>query len=133
MPPGPEAEPRELLRWSRRGEIAGGILCALGAVMLWDVEWARWTLFGLALLAFSPWPGPSAVLRRGQHDPQVFESDPERRRARGRTAALVLGATLVICSAVAGYLLDGLGAALFMGGLACLGAALGAWPFLRPR
>ena len=131
MPPGQRAEPRESLRWARHAEIAGGVFGILGALILWDVEWIRWILLGLAVAAFLPWLPPAAILRKSARDPTVLESDPQRGRARARKAVFILVPALVLGGGVAGYILDGAGAAIFMAVLMGLGAAVGAWPFLR--
>jgi hypothetical protein len=131
MPPVPGADPRESLRWARRAEIAGGIFGILGALVLWDVEWVRWILLGLAVVAFLPWLGPAAILRRSERDQTVLETDPQRGRARARKVVLILVPALVVASALAGYIIDGVGTATFMAVLVGLAALLGAWPFLR--
>jgi hypothetical protein len=79
----------------------------------------------------SPWPGPAAILRRAETRPEVLESDPERGRRRARPALLITVPLAGVMGAVVGYVADGAGAAVVVGGLTLAGALLGGWLYLR--
>ena len=107
-------------------------LGAIGAgVALWGAGWVHWVLIGVGLLGLSPWPGAHAILRRAERKPGVLVSDADRRRDRGRRAAQIQVPIYAIAGFVIGYLVDGLGAAIFMGAAMGFSAALGAWLFTR--
>ena len=130
-PPGPEADPRETLRWMRRFEVVGGVLCLALAVVLWDEGWVRWVLIAMGVSSLSPWPGARAILRRAERDPDVLVWDPEVRRRRARWYALIAVPVVTIAGAVAGYMSDGWSAAGFVGALAGASAGWGTWSVLR--
>jgi hypothetical protein len=131
VPPTSASDPREILRWVRRTEIVSGLAAVVAGIALWNAGWYHWLLIGVGLLTLSPWPGPRAILRRAERKPGVLVTDPERRRTRGRRAVQVLVPVYATVGFVAGYLVDGLGAAIFMGIAMGLSAALGAWVFVR--
>jgi hypothetical protein len=131
VPPTSSSEPREILRWVRRMEIVSGLAAIVAGIALWNAGWVHWLLVGVGLLSLSPWPGPQAILRRAERRPGVLVTDPERRRTRGRRAAQILVPVYATIGFGAGYLVDGLGAALFMGIAVGLSAALGAWLVVR--
>ena len=131
MPPTAATDPRETLRWVRRMELVSGGAAIIAGLALWNDGWWHWVLIGVGLLGFSPWPGARAILRRADRKPGVLVSDPERRRCRGRRVALVQVPLYAISGFVIGYLVDGLGAAIFMGLALGLTAAFAAWLSLR--
>jgi hypothetical protein len=130
-PPTSASDPREILRWVRRMEIVTGLAAIVAGIALWSAGWFHWVLVGVGLLGLSPWPGPQAILRRAERKPGVLVTDPERRRTRGRRAAQILVPVYATIGFVAGYLVDGLGAAIFMCVAMGLSATLGAWLFVR--
>jgi hypothetical protein len=125
------SDPREILRWVRRMEIVTGLAAIVAGIALWNAGWFHWLLIGVGLLGLSPWPGVQVILRRADRKPAVLVTDPERRRTRARRAAQILVPLYAISGFVAGYVLDGLGAAIFMGVAMGLSAGLGAWLFIR--
>jgi hypothetical protein len=131
MPPTAASDPREILRWVRRVELATGLGAIVAGLVLWNAGWFHWVLIGVGLLGLSPWPGARAILRRADRRPGVLISDPERRRHRGRRAAQVQVPLYAISGFVIGYVVDGLGAAIFMGVAMGLSAVAGAWLIVR--
>ncbi len=131
LPPPAGADPRETLRWVRRYEVISGLAALVLGLVLWNEGWWHWLLIGVGLLGMSPWPGAQAILRKAERKPNVLITDPDRRRARGRRAALVQIPLYLVGGAVLGYQLDGWPAAIFMGALMGAGAGLGAWRSLR--
>lgn len=131
MPPALEADPKETLRWVRRVELVSGIAAIALGLALWTMGWWHWVLLAVGLVGLSPWPGPRAILRRAERKPGVLVSDPIRRRARGRRATRVVVPLYFLTGAVAGYILDGWAAAVYMGLLMGAGPVLGAWSYRR--
>jgi 4-hydroxybenzoate polyprenyltransferase len=131
VPPNSASEPREILRWVRRVEIVTGLAAVVAGIALWNAGWFHWLLIGVGLLGLSPWPGAQAILRRADRKPGVLVTDPERRRTRGRRAAQIQVPLYAIAGLVIGYLVGGLGVALFMGVVMGFSAALGAWLVMR--
>jgi hypothetical protein len=58
-------------------------------------------------------------------------TDPESRRRRGRRALKIMVPAYTVIFTVAGYLLEGWGAAVFFFVIALLGSGLGVWFVLR--
>ena len=131
MPPSADTDPRETLAWVRRWELVGGIGAIALGLALWGEGWWHWLLIGVGLLSLSPWPGPAAILRRAERKPTILVADPDRRRARARRVTAIQVPALVVIGALVGYLVDGWDAAVTMGALMGVGAALGAWWVLR--
>jgi hypothetical protein len=88
-------------------------------------------LIAVGVLGLLPWPGARAILRRAERDPDVLVTDPDRRRARGRRAMMILVPAETLFVFAVGYLVDGWPAAIFMGPLGAAGALLGAWFYTR--
>jgi len=130
-PPAAASDPREILRWVRRVELASGVGAIVAGLVLWNAGWVHWLLIGVGLLGLSPWPGARAILRRAGRKPDVLITDPERRRRRGHRFAIVQVPLYAIGGSAIGYVVDGVGAAIFMGAAMGLSAALGAWWFVR--
>ena len=112
-------------------EIVTGIAAIAFGIALWNQGWWHWLLIGVGVLGLLPWFGAAAILRRGEHDPSVFESDPERGRQRGRRAALLGVLASVVIGGIVGYAAGGWGAAATIGAIAGASAGLGAWWFMR--
>src|SRR5579859_4609297 len=51
--PGPEADPRENLRYSRRMEVFSGMLGVIGGLATWSDGWWHWLILGGGVLALS--------------------------------------------------------------------------------
>lgn len=131
IPPTSGSDPHETLRWVRRVELVSGVSAIIAGVALWNEGWFHWLLIGTGLLCVSPWPGARAILRRAERDPGILVSDPERRRTRGRRAAQVQVPIFAVAGFVIGYVVDGLGAAIFTSAVTGVSVALGAWWFMR--
>jgi hypothetical protein len=95
------------------------------------VTWARCVLVALGLLSLSPWPGAARILRRAERRPELLIGDPDRRKARGWRAVLILVPLQTVIPFVVGYLIDGWPAALFVGGIAGISALGGVWFYAR--
>jgi hypothetical protein len=117
-------DPRELLRLSRRLEIAGGVVALVVAALTWSGEWWSWVLVAVGVLGLSPWPGPATVLRNAETRPEILESDPERGRRRARHSLMIMLPVATVIGMAVGYAADGASGALAVGGLMLLGAAL---------
>ena len=124
-------DPRELLRWSRRLEIAGGVVALVVAGLTWSGEWWSWILVAVGVLGLSPWPGPAAILRNAETRPEILETDPERGRRRARRSLMIMLPLATLIGVAVGYAADGAVGALAVGALMLVGAALGAWLYLR--
>jgi hypothetical protein len=112
-------------------EIVSAVFAFIVAALVWDVAWARWLLIAMGLLSLSPWPGAARILRRAERDPGVLVSDPERRRARGRRAVLIIVPVQVAIAFAVGYLIDGWPAAIYVGALAAIASFGGVWFYKR--
>jgi hypothetical protein len=126
-------DPRETLRWVRRMEIGGGVLGLAGAVVSWSGEWWSWLIVGGSLLSLSPWPGAAAILRRAEKRPEILIADPERRRERGRRLLRYLMPLNALVFTAVGYVVLGVGGALFFLALAAVSGALLYWLLSRLR
>jgi fatty acid desaturase len=126
-----DGDARELLRYSRRMEILGAVAALIGAAVTWSGEWWTWLLVGVGLLGLSPWPGPAAILRRAEKNPDILVDDPQRRRERARRLVTILVPAYTLLFTLAGYLLLGWGGALFFLVLGALSSGIGAWLVLR--
>jgi hypothetical protein len=128
-PPSPDADPREALRLTRRLEIVCGLLLIVSGATLVDEAFTRWAVIGCGLLSLSPWPGPAVILRRADKNPDILNWDPERRaEERAGRIAIVTTAIQALISGVVGYLIGGLGLAIFMAiVLGAIGALVSAW------
>jgi hypothetical protein len=124
LPPPPHAEPREVLYWVRRVELAGGVACLALAGAFWTGAWWNWALVVAGASGLSPWPGASAILRKADRRPHVLIADPHRRAARERRAILDVAPLYAGILFVVGLVASGLGAAIFMGVLGGIGAIL---------
>jgi hypothetical protein len=111
----------------RRTEIAGGVLGLAAAVVSWSGEWWSWLIVGGSLVSLSPWPGAAAILRRAEKRPEILIADPERRRERSRRLMrYVLPLNALVFTAV-GYLVFGVGGAIFFLALAAVSGGLSYW------
>jgi hypothetical protein len=108
-------------------EILGGLLAIAGGFAFFSGGWQRWVLVGLGVVGLLPWLGPAAILRRGERDPTVFESDPERGRRRARRFVLAMVPFAALLGAVIGYAGDGWGGAAFVGAACGASSLLGVW------
>ncbi len=106
-------DPREALQWLRRMEIVMGIFGLIAAALTWSGEWWSWLIVGGSLLSLSPWPGIGAILRKAEKRPEILISDPERRRERGQRFLRWFVPAYVVVFTLIGYLLLGLGGAIF--------------------
>jgi hypothetical protein len=131
-PPGPEADPREGLRWSRRGEIFCGLGAIAFGIAFWNEGWWHWLLIGVGVFGVLPLWGPAAILRRAERDPSILVSDPQRRRERGRRASLAMVPAAAAIGALIGFAGGGWRAAALVGVLTGVSAALGAWWVWHP-
>ena len=124
-PPAAGTDPRATLGWVRRMEMASGIVSIVLGVVFWNEGWWSWALLAIGAVGVSPWGGAASLLRKADRDPTVFERDPERGRARARRVALILPPVYVAAAVLAGYLVEGLRAAVVMGVVVGVGAVLG--------
>jgi hypothetical protein len=131
VPPPLSADPVETLRWTRRMELASGVLAIVIGVVSWSEGWWHWALIGTGLLGLSPWPGPAAILRRARTNPDVLIRDPERRRARGRRAGAIVAAVEVVVMSTVGYVAFGWSGAAVFAALSLASGALALWVLMR--
>ena len=124
-PPRSDADRRETFRWIRRCEIFGGIYAIAIGLALWNAGWWHWIPIGLGLYGIAPLGGATSLVRKAERDPGVFVTDPERQRRRANRFLLLVMPFYVIFGAVIGFLLGGLGAAIFIGLLMAVGGAVG--------
>jgi hypothetical protein len=75
--------------------------------------------------------GVARILRRAERRPELLIGDPDRRKARGWRAVLILVPLQTVIAFVVGYLIDGWPAALFVGGIAGISALGGVWFYAR--
>jgi hypothetical protein len=127
VPPRPEADPRVTLGWVRRWEVIAGVASIALGFAFWNEGWWHWLLIGIGLTAVSPFGGAATILRKADRDPSVLTLDPAERRSRARTVALLQIPFNAVFGAVAGYVLDGWGFALFMAVFLGAIAAAYAW------
>lgn len=132
LPPSP-ANPADSMRWVRRITLAM-VPVYLVAIMpsLWlsfgGFRW--WFLAPAAALLLSALTSGPAIRSAERHGPLSAE-EAERALGRVRIAQVVVAIGLPILGAFVGYLLDGLPAALVIGGLMGVGAVLGLVLFRR--
>jgi hypothetical protein len=131
VPPSLRADPVETLRWTRRMELASGVLGIVFGVVTWSEGWWHWALIGTGLLALSPWPGAAAILRKARTRPDVLVRDPERRRARGRRAGVIAAAVEVVVMSTVGYVAFGWSGAAVLAVLSLASGALAVWYLVR--
>jgi hypothetical protein len=112
-------------------EIVSGLLAIAAGFVFFSGGWPRWVLVGIGVFGLLPWGGAATILRRGQRDPSVFETDPARGRRRSRRFVLVLVPFTVLLGAAIGYAGNGWGGAAFVGAACGLSSLLGAWWFWR--
>jgi hypothetical protein len=122
---------RETLRWVRRIEIGMGVIGLVAAGTTWSGEWWSWLIFGGSLVSLSPWPGAAAILRQAETRPEILNTDPVRRKERGRRFLRYFLPIYVLTFAGTGYLLLGVGGAIFFFAVAAIGGGLGAWTFSK--
>jgi hypothetical protein len=124
-------DPRETLRLVRLVELATGATSVVFGLVLWGEGWWHWVLIAAGLAALSPYPGPAAILRRAETHPEILNHDPVSGRRRANRMLAVMLPVWTVGAGVAGYLLDGWPAAIFMsvliGGSGALGAGLFRW------
>ena len=131
MPP-PRTNVPELLRWARRVQIGIGILFVFDALLfllLGDETWWWFLVIGGGSILLAPLTTPAirASERTAERDRRegVTAEELARRDRRGRRAGAVSVVLLVPAFGVVGYLLDGLGAAIFMSVLMSVCAVTG--------
>jgi hypothetical protein len=124
-------DPKRTLLAIRRFELLAGALSLACGLALWGDGWWHWLLIACGVVALSRYPGPAAILRRTRTRPEVLNYDRERGRRRGMRTVTILVPVYTLLAGLAGYLLDGSPAAIFMAVLIGVSAALGGWLFLR--
>ena len=129
--PPPGGDPRKTLLWVRRMEIVGGVANLGIAAATWSGEWWSWLLVAIGVLSLSPWPGVAVILRKAEKRPDVLISDPERRRQRGVRFLRYFVPVYVLVFTASGYLLEGVGGAIFFFVVGSIGAAAGVWGFSK--
>jgi hypothetical protein len=102
---------------------------ACGLAVWGDGGW-HWLLIACGVVAPSPFPGPAAILRRARTHPGML--NPIASAGAGAQCAVrVLVPLYALLAGVAGYVLDGWPAAIFMAVLIGGSAALGGGLFLH--
>jgi hypothetical protein len=124
-------DPRRTLLAIRRFELLAGALSLGCGLALWGDGCWHWLLIACGVIALSPYPGLAAILRRARTHPEILNHDRKRGRRRGIRTVTTLVPVYALLAGVAGYVLDGWPAAIFMAVLIGGSAALGGWLYLN--
>ena len=116
-PPPPGSTPRQTFEWLRRMEIALGIAAIVAGLTIWDIGWWHWLLVAIGVLGVLPWGGIATILRKADRDPSVLIADPAWRQANAKRRLAIWAPLQTAAFFGVGYLLDGWGAAIFMGAI----------------
>jgi len=136
LAPPSRANPGETLRWVRRVSVLASVFALLIAAQL-ALQGANevmiWVIVASALLGATSWVTLRPAIRRADQRGPLTAEEFTRGVRRGDRAVLVMAALYCITFPIIGYLLEGLGGAIFFFVMGTVSGGLGIWMNRRFR